>query len=87
VIRLTRALTPAVMPELLEASFPDALIQVLRPAPAPTRVAAIDHAPSVGGAPYDQPPLDLRPWLAVLIALAFGVERWLATGRHRAVAP
>ncbi|WGM31933.1 BatA domain-containing protein [Brevundimonas sp. NIBR11] len=87
VIRLTRALEPAAIPQLVEPTFPDALAAMLDTPPAPARVAAADHAPLTGAAPYDQPPLDLRPWLALLIALVFAAERCLATRRQRAVAP
>ena len=87
VVRLTRALEPDAIPQLVEPGFPDALLTMLDPRPAPARVAAVDHAPLTGAAPYDQPPLDLRPWLALLIALIFAGERWLATRRQRAVAP
>ncbi len=87
VIRLTRALEPAAIPQLVEPGVPDALLTMLAPPPAPARVAAVDHAPLTGAAPYDQPPLDLRPWLALLIALVFAGERYLATRRQRAVVP
>ena len=87
VIRLTRALEPAAIPQLVEPDFPDALQTMLDPGPAPARVAGVDHAPLSGAAPYDQPPLDLRPWLALLIAMIFAAERWLATRPARAVAP
>ncbi|MFC5344334.1 BatA domain-containing protein [Brevundimonas staleyi] len=87
VIRLTRDLEPATIPQLVEPTFPDALAAMLDPPAAPARVAAADHAPLTGAAPYDQPPLDLRPWLALLIALVFAAERYLATRRQRAVAP
>ena len=87
VIRLTRALEPAAVPQLAEPGFPDALLTLLDPRPAPARVAAVDHAPLTGAARHDQPPLDLRPWLALLIALVFAGERWLATRRQRAVTP
>jgi hypothetical protein len=87
VIRLTRDLEPSAIPQLVEPTFPDALAAMLDPPPAPARVAAADHAPLTGAAPYDQPPLDLRPWLALLIALIFAAERYLATRRQRAVAP
>ena len=87
VIRLTRDLEPAAIPQLVEPTFPDALAAMLDPPPAPARVAAADHAPLTGAAPYDQPPLDLRPWLGLLIALVFAGERYLATRRQRAVAP
>ncbi|WP_395651820.1 BatA domain-containing protein [Brevundimonas sp.] len=87
VIRLTRVLEPAAIPQLVEPDFPDALQIMLDPRPAPARVAAVDHAPLSGAAPYEQPPLDLRPWLGLLIAMIFAAERWFATRRTRAVAP
>lgn len=87
VIRLTRPLEPSSIPALVEPSFPDALMAMLRPVPAPGRVAASAHAPITGATSYDQPPLDLRPWLALLIAMIFAAERWTATRRQRAIAP
>ena len=87
VIRVTRALEPAAIPQLVEPGFPDALAAMLDPPRPPARVAAVDHAPLTGAALYHQPPLDLRPWLALLIALIFAGERYLATRRQRAVAP
>lgn len=86
-IRLTRPLTPAANPALVEPTFPDTLSRLLAPPPEPARVRAVDHAPLTGPAPYPRPPLDLRPWLALLVALAFCAERWLATSPRRAVAP
>ena len=68
-MRFTRQLTPADMPELLEPDFPARLRALFdMPAPLPARVAAADYAPVTGGRGYDQQPLELRPWLAVLIA-------------------
>jgi hypothetical protein len=84
---VSRAMTAQDLPALLEPDFPDRLWTLLAPPPAPTRVAAADHAPLTGAAPYAQPPLDLRPWLAILIALVFAGERWLATRRARGPAP
>jgi hypothetical protein len=84
-VQLTRPLEPAAIPELVEPSFPDALLRMLEPPPLPSRVNAVDHAPLAGVAPYGQPPLELRPWLALLIALVFALERWLATRRGRGV--
>ncbi len=87
VVQFTRALEPAAMPQLLDADFPDALERLLVPPVTPTRVAAADHAPLTGARSYDLPPLDIRPWLALLIALLFAVERWLATSARRGAAP
>ncbi|HST90876.1 MAG TPA: BatA domain-containing protein [Brevundimonas sp.] len=86
-IRLTRPLTPAGNPALVEPTFPEVLARLLTAPPEPARVRAVDHAPLTGVAPYPQPPLDLRPWLALLIGLTFFAERWLATTPRRAVAP
>src|SRR5690606_34439417 len=77
VVQFTRALEPAAMPQLLDADFPDVLERLLVPPAPPTRVAAAAHAPLTGAPAYDRPPLDLRPWLALLIALLFAAERWL----------
>jgi len=87
VLQLTRPLQPAAIPQLVEPDFPDALWALLEPPPAPALVAASDHAPTLGAPAYQSPPLDLRPWLAALIALIFALERWLATRRQRATAP
>ena len=87
VVHLTRPLTPSAMPAVAQADFPDALWRLLAPPPQPARVAAVDHAPLTGGPAPRLPAVDARPWLAVLVALLFAVERWLATRRRRAVAP
>lgn len=87
VVRLARPMEPAALPELLEPDFPDILLALLVPLPAPSRVAAEDHAPLAGTSPFDQRPADLRPWLTLLIAILFLAERWMATRRTRAVAP
>lgn len=87
-LRFTRPLAPAAMPTLLEAEFPAQLRVMLTPAaPAPARVAAADYAPLAGGHVYDQPPQDMRPWLAMLIAALFIAERWAATRRSRGISP
>ncbi len=87
VVALTTSLTPETLPQLLEPELPDQLWSLLAPPPEPARVMAADHPPQTGVAPYDQPPLDLRLWLALLIALVFAAERWLATRRIRGLAP
>ncbi|HSX63674.1 MAG TPA: hypothetical protein VLF15_03010, partial [Pseudoxanthomonas sp.] len=87
-LRLTHALQPQAMPQLLEPDFPQRLRALFEPAPPPPgRVDAATHAPLTGAVAYPQPPRDLQPWLALLIALLFACERWLATRRQRAVAP
>ena len=87
VVRFTRPLEPAAMPQLLEANFPDVLEGLLTPPSSAARVMAADHAPLTGASPFEQPPLDVRPWLALLIALLFAAERWMATSVRRGVAP
>ncbi|MCC4233237.1 BatA domain-containing protein [Sphingobium soli] len=88
VLRLTRPLRPDAMPLLLDADFPLHLRAALYPAsPPPDRVAARDYAPMTGARAYDLPPQPLAPWLALIIALLFGVERWLASRRSRSIAP
>lgn len=87
-IRLTRPLIPAQTPQLLEADFPDRLAALLQPVPTPpTRVLAADHAPLTGAAHAEPAPLDLRPWLAVLIGIVLLGERWLAASRRRGATP
>jgi hypothetical protein len=84
VLRFTRPLVPAAIPELLDPSFAAALRDLVSPAaPPPARVSAAAHAPTDGAAPFPLPPRELAPWLGVLIALAFLAERLLATRRRR----
>ena len=88
VLRFTRVFSPAAMPQLLQPEFPRNLRTLFATAAAaPARVAARDYAPLTGGASYAQPPRDLQPWLALLIAAMLLVERWLATRRSRGVSP
>ncbi|MBW8811550.1 MAG: hypothetical protein JF591_22630, partial [Lysobacter sp.] len=88
VMRWTRALTPQALPELLEPGFAGQLRNVFEPPrEPPSRVMAREHAPSTGAAAFALPPRDLRLWLALLIALVFGFERWLATRPRRGAAP
>lgn len=83
VVRLRRPLSPASMPALLEPDFPTRLRELLQPPPPPARVPADAHAPAAGADAYPQPPRELRPWWALLIALVLLAERWLATSRRR----
>ncbi|WP_064748266.1 BatA domain-containing protein [Lysobacter antibioticus] len=79
-LRLTRPLAPAQLPELLEPGFVAALRAMFQPLPpAPALALARDIAPRTGAVAAALPPQDLRPWLAVAIALAALLERWLAT--------
>ncbi|WP_448500698.1 BatA domain-containing protein [Sphingomonas sp.] len=87
VLQLTRAVDPAEMPLLADATFPDRLAAILFPPPPPARAYAADHAPLAGAQAYPRPPLDLTPWLAFAIALVFAAERWLATRARRTIAP
>ena len=83
-LRFTRPLSPARLPELLEPDFPRRLRAVLEePVPVPASAHAADHAPGTGASAYPQPPRDLRPWLALLVGLVLVAERWLATSRRR----
>jgi hypothetical protein len=86
-LQLERALEPAALPALFEPHFPTDLGQLLAPAPEPTWVRAVDHAPLPGGsgAPL-RPYLDLQPWAALAAAAAFVLERWLAS-RARGASP
>lgn len=86
-LRFSRPLRPSDMPVLLESEFPEQLWALIDPVSAPTRVSAMEYAPVDEGRAYDQPPRSLRPWLAILIALLFLAERWLATRRRRSIAP
>jgi len=88
VLRFTRSLAPQAMPQLLDPTFPQQLRAALEPpAAAPSRVAAAEYKPLTGGPTFAIAPRDLQPWLALLIALVFLLERWLATSSRRAVAP
>ena len=83
ILRLQRRLDSQAMPELLEPDFAGRLASLLvQPPPAPTRVAARAIAPTADGPTYTPRAEDLRPWLALLIAAAFFVERFLASGRR-----
>lgn len=86
-LRFTRPLTPEAMPEVLDGGFPRRLRDALQPPVVPARVDAASHAPSrdpaLASTPREADTRDLRPWLALLLALVFALERWLATARRR----
>jgi hypothetical protein len=83
-MQFTHPLAPAAMPELLEADFPLQLrLLFAQAASLPARVEADGYAPAAGARPYPQPPRPLAPWLGLVIALLFLLERWLASGPRR----
>ncbi len=86
IVALHGALTAQALPIVLDADFPVRLLAVMREAPqAPTRANAeamrplqeVAAASNTQFAPGSVRPLD--PWLIVLIAGLFLLERWLAT--------
>lgn len=80
ILRWTRALQPNSMPELLDADFPQQLQVALSPQAAPPqRVNATEIAPLLHKGERLQSTENLQPWLGLLIALFFALERWLAT--------
>jgi hypothetical protein len=87
-LQLTKPLAPDTMPILLDAAFPEQLWTLFAPAPPPpSRIAARDYAPETGGPAWPEQPTDLQPWLLLLIAGLFVIERWMASGRREAVMP
>lgn len=87
-MRFTRPLVPAAMPALLEADFPTRVRGLFDEASvAPTRVAAMDIAPTAGATAWPTPARPLASWLLVAIAVLFAIERWLATTARREGAP
>ena len=85
-LRMLVPVAPQSLPALLEPEFPHALQGLLRHAPEQAgRTWAASHAPVVDAAlaPARLPPRPLDDWLALLVALLFGVERWLAMSMRR----
>ncbi|KLJ00351.1 BatA domain-containing protein [Luteimonas sp. FCS-9] len=85
-VRWTGPFDPALDPDLLDPGFPASLRDRLQPRPPPARIAASALAPGAGLAAYPPTPRDLRPWWALLVALAFALERWLAAAARRTTA-
>ncbi len=85
-IRMLVPFTPESLPALLEPDFPRALQDALqRHPPTATRawadsVEPVVHAPSAQSA---QAPRPLGGLLALLIAVLFGIERWIALSMRR----
>lgn len=87
-MRLTRPLAPEAMPQLLEPRFPERLRALFEgPAVLPERALGADVAPTDDGPRFTPPPRELQPWLVLAVALAFVLERWLASGPRRGTAP
>lgn len=82
-MQLTREFTPAALPQLLDADFPDRLRALFEAPAAPDRAFAEAHAPRQGGPTLPSVPRPLQPWLAALVAVLFVAERWLATSARR----
>ncbi|SDX63789.1 BatA domain-containing protein [Lysobacter enzymogenes] len=87
-LRFAGPVQPREWPALLQPGFAAGLRDLFAATPPqPARVAARDYAPVAGGPAFAAPPLDLRVWLALLVAALFLLERWLATRSRRGVAP
>lgn len=83
-LRFTRPLRVADMPQLLEPAFPQRLESLLRPPAAPGRAYARDVAPVHDPAmTWPEAPRELQPWLGVLLALLALLERWMAASPRR----
>lgn len=83
-LRFTRPLEPAAMPDLVAPDFAERLRGLITPPPPPpARVAAAAFAPWASARAYPLPPREWGAWLGVLAALVFLAERWLATRAAR----
>ncbi|KFL36992.1 hypothetical protein N788_12145 [Arenimonas donghaensis DSM 18148 = HO3-R19] len=81
ILQFAQPLEPAAFPELLDPRFPRWLLQQLQPPPAaPARVDARRHVPRDDGPAFTPPSPPLAPWLVLVLAALFVVERWLAAG-------
>jgi hypothetical protein len=91
VIAVSGAFTPAALPALLDADFPTRLQNLLQePHAPPTRALAESMRPVLGtdataASAVSQSAKPVDPWLALLIACVFLIERVIAT-RERAPA-
>lgn len=83
VMQLARELAPATLPELLDPDFPGRLRTLFDPPPLPGSAHASTQAPRAGAAELSPTPRPLQPWLALLIAALFVIERWLAASPRR----
>jgi hypothetical protein len=89
-VTLTNAFTPQTLPALLDAEFPQHLLDLVQGAPpAPTRAPADAMKPAQGAAARGSSALTVAPkpldaWLALLIAALILIERIVATRREAA---
>ena len=84
ILQWQQDLKPDAMPELLDADFPDKLKSLLQTKPpAPTSAFAKSQTPLTGAEAGPEAPQSLQAWLALLIALLFLLERWLANSSRR----
>jgi hypothetical protein len=82
-LHFSQALRPDVMPELLEARFPQQLRDALQAPPMQaSRADAHLFVPQIGATPYPTAPRPLQPWLALLAACLFACERIWASGKR-----
>ena len=88
-IRMLVPFQPQSLPTLLEPTFPDALQLLLESnPPIAKRTWAESYSPiHAKTAPVPSPPRPIGAGLALLIAVLFAIERWLATAPRRWVAP
>ncbi len=88
VIQLARPLLPAPNPQVLDGQFPAQLRALFDgPGPAPTRALAEALRPLPGGPTFPETPKPLDPWLAIVAAALFVLERWFASASRRRRAP
>lgn len=82
-LRWAAPLQASSLPVLLDADFPAQLRAIVQPSPPPRRAVATAMSPQTGAAPYPQAATELGPWLLLVIALLFLLERWLASAPRR----
>jgi len=82
-LRWAAPLQPASNPAMLEADFPQRLLELLQPSPLPARARSATMQPLGGMAAWPQPPREPTTWLVAAIALLFLLERWLASAPRR----
>ncbi|MEO8002809.1 MAG: BatA domain-containing protein [Arenimonas sp.] len=84
ILQWKQVLKPDAMPELLDVTFPSHLQALLQTAPAAaTRALATSQIPLTGARAFPEAPASLQIWLALLTALLFMLERWLANAPRR----